>query len=105
MYFNRFYGSGYGSNTYDPRGKVWAEYICTVCGHTHDMDVTSTWHSTFQKRERVCPVCKCMSPEDKIKNLEKELELLTEEKSSIDIKIEHLLREIEEEQGKQIKNA
>lgn len=104
MYFNRFYGSGYSEDggilSRDPRGKVWAEYVCGVCGHVHDMDVTSTWCTTFQKRERVCPSCRCMSPEDKVRNLESELESLTAEKSRIQIQIDMIAKEIEKEQDK-----
>ena len=106
MYFNRFFGSGYSENPeevkkiYDPRAKVWAEYICTVCDHIENMDVSSTWDTTFQKRDRVCPKCHCMASDDKLKNLKAELDSLTSEKSRMQIKIDRLLREIEEEEQK-----
>jgi len=111
VYFNRFYGSGYSDNpkelekVYDPRAKVWAEYICTVCDHVEDMDVSHTWRTTFQTRERVCPKCGCMSPEDKVKNLEAELAGLTAEKSRLQIKIDRLVREIEEEKKEEKSNG
>jgi len=97
MYFVRFYGSGYGrDHAYDPRGKVWAEYKCSVCDHVHDEDVSRTWNTTFQTRDRICPACRCMHSDDKVLNLKAELEKLTANKSLIEVQIEQLEREISE---------
>jgi rubredoxin len=97
MYFTRFYGSGYGDvGKYDPRGKVWAEYVCSVCDHVHDEDVSRTWNTTFQTRDRICPKCRCTSSEDKAINLKVELEKLTRNKSLIEVEIEKIERELAE---------
>jgi hypothetical protein len=102
MYFKRFYGSGLGAEgSYDPRGKVWAEYICAVCGHVQDEDVSRTWNTTFQTRDRLCPVCRSMSSEDKVINLRAELDKLTENKSRIEVEIEKIEREISEFEAKE----
>jgi hypothetical protein len=99
MYFKRFYGSGYQSKRRDPREKVFAEYVCSVCGHVEDKDVSRTWNTTFQPRDRRCPACQCMGDEDRINNLKQELAKHTVTLTNTQVEIERITRELEEAQA------
>jgi len=94
MYFVRMYKNGCGN--YDPRQRTWAVYHCSVCGEDTDIDVTRVM-STFQfDRDRKCPYCGCVSPDDKEKNLKAQLNKLTTQKSRIQIEIDKIERELNE---------
>jgi len=93
MYFVRTYKSG-GAD-HDPRQKTWAEFHCSICGNDHNIDVTSTYKTFDFQRERVCPHCKQLNSEDRKKNIQAEIDKLTEDKRKIDIKIKQLIKELE----------
>lgn len=91
MYFVRTFKAG---GDHDPRQKIWAEFECTCCREKNHIDVTTMMHTFDFKRERVCPKCKKTSPEDYKKNLQKEIERLTETKQNIDIQIEEMISKL-----------
>lgn len=84
---------------HDVRQKRFAEYTCSICGHIEDFDITTNPNFDFS-RDRKCPKCGAVSEEDRISNLQSEVERLTTTKRSIDVQIEKLFREIEELQNK-----
>jgi hypothetical protein len=94
MYFNRLFGSGLDSKSPDPREKVWAEYMCSFCGNTTEIDVTGRRNTFDFQRERRCPKCHQLSSEDKVINLKSQIEKLTSDKSHIEIQIQQLIEEL-----------
>jgi hypothetical protein len=94
MRFNRFFGSGYKSTRSDPLEKIFAEFVCDLCGETNDIDVSSTMNTFDPTRERRCPSCKQINASDRENNLKAALEKLTSDKNRIQIEIEKIEREI-----------
>lgn len=97
MKFVRTYKSGGSDN--DPRQKTWAEFACTVCGEKQDIDITRNASFDFTK-ERKCLKCGCTGEADRVFNLKKEVEKLTETKSKLEIQIASLCEEIENLENK-----
>lgn len=96
MRFVRVFGSGLNTNSTDPRDKIWAEFVCDLCGEETQIDVTST-RATFDfARERRCPHCKQISASNKALNLQAQLNKLTSDKSRIEVQIEQIERELNE---------
>ncbi len=94
MYYLRSYTSG-GAD-YDPRQKLWAEFHCNACGENSDIDITSTRHTFQFDRERKCHHCGCVNPEDKVLNLQAQIDKLTADKERINVEIDRLCNEIEQ---------
>lgn len=95
MYFVRTYKSG--APDYDPRQKEWAEFHCDVCGEDSDLEVTNRTSQFDFKRERMCPHCKQTNPEDRIKNIEAQINKLTKERKRIEVEIESLIKSLEKD--------
>ncbi|MFW6272694.1 MAG: hypothetical protein ACOC2U_02805 [bacterium] len=94
MYFVRTYNAG--GAEHDPRRKLWAEFHCSLCEENTDFDITTTKHTFQFDRERKCPHCGQINSEDKFKNLQAQLDKLTEQKSKIEIEIDRIERELNE---------
>ena len=99
MYFTRTYKSG-GAD-HDPRQIHWAEFMCSVCGEESEINITYR-ESTFDfERERKCPHCGQLNPEDHAKSIKAAIEKLTAEKSRIEVRIEQLTQELESPEPKE----
>ena len=96
MKFVRLYGAGLNPRRSDPLDKIWAEFKCSLCEKTSDVDVTSTRHSFDFARERQCPKCHMIDANDRLTNLESQIEKLTVDKSRIEVEIERLTKQLEE---------
>jgi len=96
MYFVKKFGSALNTTRRDPRDKLWAEFKCDVCGHVHNIDVSTTFHTFNFDAVRSCPKCHSLGTDDRLKNIQTQVEQLTEKKSEIQIKIDQLCREAEE---------
>jgi rubredoxin len=101
MFFKRKYKSG-GAD-YDPRQRVWAEFVCSNCGHIEDIDISGGKEATFIfDQERLCPKCHTYNSDDYKKNLQAEIEKLTLSKRNIEVQIEECIRKMDESESKEI---
>jgi len=96
MRFLRYFGSGYKSKRSDPLEKIWAEFVCDLCGETYDIDVSSTMSTFDPTRERRCPFCKQINAADRENNLKTALAKLTSDKNRIQIEIDKIERELQQ---------
>lgn len=94
MYYVRKYKSGGGD--YDPRQRIWAVFHCAACDTDNDIDITRVLQTFQFDRDRKCPQCGCVCPEDKTKNLQAQLNKLLSDKSKIEIEIDKIERELNE---------
>jgi hypothetical protein len=92
MYHTRTFKGG--AADHDPRQLTWAVFHCDVCGEDNEINITGR-QGTFQFHvARKCPHCNSFGKEDKIISLKKEIEKLTENKTSIGVEIERLEKEL-----------
>jgi hypothetical protein len=92
MYFQRRYKTGTGNA--DPRQKEYAVYFCDACNKTTYIDVSYNGDFDYV-RPRVCPLCKSMGKEDRAQSIQREVALLTQKKTELEVRIEQLIREAE----------
>ena len=96
MRFKRLFGSGLDKKSYDPRDKVFAEFVCDLCGKSTDIDVTRTRYTFQFDIERRCPNCGQINSADKLINLQAQIDKLTAEKTKIQVEIDRCEREMNE---------
>lgn len=96
MYFTKMFGSALDPNRRDPRDKLFAEFKCSLCNATTDLDITSTRHTFDFARERRCPKCGHINASDRAVNLKAQMTKLLSDKSRIEVEIEKIERELNE---------
>jgi len=85
-----------GAADHDVRQKRYAEFHCEVCGANEDVDITGR-RQTFQfNAPRKCPKCKSLGKNDRVNSIKKQIEMLTEDKSNIEVTIQRLTQELSE---------
>lgn len=90
MKYIRKFQSGAGGS--DPRNKWYAVYKCAACGHDEWVRISNV--QTFIPRDRACPQCGVMDPEDLRKNLELKRASLEAQEAQVRAEIEKVIEEL-----------
>jgi len=85
-----------GAADHDVRQKRYAEFHCDACGANEDVDITGRRQTFRFNAPRRCPKCKSFGKDDRVNAIRKEIEMLTKNKSNIDVTIQKLTQQLSE---------
>lgn len=89
-YYERQYTTGVGN---DPRNLRYAVFLCDVCGEKEEVQIRLGVQPDLTKA-RLCPICHSYGKDYRAREIKMKIEELTKTRSSVEVQIDQLEREL-----------